>query len=104
MALPQILIYPTDTVWGIGVSAHTPRAASIVNNIKKAQENKPVSLIFSSLDMVKDYFKLPYKTLSLFKKLDGMEFTLGLPVSKLQKEIDPSVYGSSNFIGVRLLE
>lgn len=46
------IIYPTDTVYGLGVNIFDGHAVKRLYNIKKRNENKPVSACFSSIRSV----------------------------------------------------
>lgn len=49
------ILYPTDTVWGIGCDATNPAAVAKVFEIKKRSEAKSLVLLASDLDMVAKY-------------------------------------------------
>ncbi len=48
-----LIIYPTDTVYGLGVDAENPQALDRLFSIKQRDRYKPVSLIASDVGMVK---------------------------------------------------
>lgn len=52
-----VILYPTDTVWGIGCDATNKEAVEKVYKIKKRSEAKSLVLIASDLDMVAKYVK-----------------------------------------------
>ena len=52
-----ILLYPTDTVWGIGCDATNPEAVAKIFEIKRRPEAKSLVLLASDLDMVAKYIK-----------------------------------------------
>ena len=47
-----VILYPTDTVWGIGCDATDPAAVAKVFAIKRRSEAKSLVLLASDLDMV----------------------------------------------------
>ena len=51
------LLYPTDTVWGIGCDATNPEAVAKIFAIKRRPEAKSLVLLASDLDMVAKYIK-----------------------------------------------
>ncbi|MBQ1912091.1 MAG: Sua5/YciO/YrdC/YwlC family protein [Bacteroidales bacterium] len=51
------LLYPTDTVWGIGCDATNPEAVAKIFEIKRRPEAKSLVLLASDLDMVAKYIK-----------------------------------------------
>lgn len=99
----KIFIYPTDTVWGIGGNIHVSGMLQQVNRIKGYSENKPLSILFSNLAMLSDYFDLALFDKDWLQQFFKLEATLGLPVSWLKKSIPEEVYGESSFICVRVL-
>lgn len=52
-----IILYPTDTVWGIGCDATDPEAVSKIYALKKRSDSKSLVLLASDLDMVCRYVK-----------------------------------------------
>ena len=52
-----IILYPTDTVWGIGCDATDPEAVAKVYAIKKREDSKSLVLLASDMDMVCRYVK-----------------------------------------------
>ena len=52
-----IIVYPTDTIWGIGCDATNPAAVRRVYEIKRRQDSKALVLLAASLDMVARYVK-----------------------------------------------
>ena len=51
------ILYPTDTVWGIGCDATNPEAVAKVFEIKKRPEAKSLVLLACDLDMVAKYIR-----------------------------------------------
>lgn len=52
-----VILYPTDTVWGIGCDATDPEAVAKVYAIKRREDSKSLVLLASDLDMVCRYVK-----------------------------------------------
>lgn len=52
-----VLLYPTDTVWGIGCDATDPDAVARIFSLKKRDDSKSLVLLASDLDMVARYVK-----------------------------------------------
>lgn len=52
-----IILYPTDTIWGIGCDATNPDAVAKVYEIKRRPDSKSLVLLADSLDMVAKYIK-----------------------------------------------
>ena len=52
-----VILYPTDTVWGIGCDATNEKAVAKVFEIKRRSEAKSLVLIAADLDMVAKHVK-----------------------------------------------
>ena len=52
-----VILYPTDTIWGIGCDATNPEAVAKVYVIKKRPDSKSLVLLADSLDMVGRYVR-----------------------------------------------
>ncbi|MCQ2115498.1 MAG: threonylcarbamoyl-AMP synthase [Bacteroidales bacterium] len=50
-----ILLYPTDTVWGLGCDATNPSAVAKIYEIKKRSDSKSLVLLASDMDMICRY-------------------------------------------------
>ena len=50
-----VILYPTDTVWGIGCDATNPEAVKRVFEIKKRADNKAMLLLVDSADRLARY-------------------------------------------------
>ena len=49
------ILYPTDTVWGIGCDATNPIAIKKVYSIKKRSTEKPLILLMNNVDLLLNY-------------------------------------------------
>ena len=50
-----VIIYPTDTVYGIGCDANSKDAIAKVYRIKGISKEKPLSVMMSGFDMIQEY-------------------------------------------------
>ena len=65
----QTILYPTDTVWGIGCDATSEAAVAKIYAIKQREETKSLVILVSSLEMLKkDVAKVPNKALEILEK------------------------------------
>ena len=53
-----VILYPTDTIWGIGCDATNPDAVARIFKIKNRPEAKSLVLLAADLDMVARYVKV----------------------------------------------
>ena len=66
-----VILYPTDTIWGIGCDATNPEAVKKVFAIKKREESKSLVTLVSDLDMLARYVKdIPDAALDLIEVND----------------------------------
>lgn len=67
-----VILYPTDTVWGIGCDATDPAAVAKVFAIKHREDSKALVLLASDLDMVARYVKvIPQMAIDLVEVNDS---------------------------------
>jgi len=60
-----LILYPTDTVWGIGCDAHNPIAISKIYNIKKRKDSKAlISLVANKQQLMNYSSNIPKEALS----------------------------------------
>ena len=52
-----VILYPTDTVWGIGCDATDPEAVAKVYALKRREDSKSLVLLASDMDMICRYVK-----------------------------------------------
>jgi len=50
-----IILYPTDTIWGIGCDATNENAINKIYEIKKRQKNKPLILLIHDVKLLEKY-------------------------------------------------
>lgn len=65
----KLLLYPTDTVWGIGCDATSEEAVAKVFEIKQRSESKSLVILVDSFEMLQKYIpKVPKAVLELLSK------------------------------------
>ena len=66
------ILYPTDTIWGIGCDATNPEAVKKVFAIKRREESKSLVTLVCDLDMLARYVKdIPEAALDLIEVNDA---------------------------------
>lgn len=75
-----VIIYPTDTIYGIGVNALDQNAIDKVYKIKERPKKKPLSVIASDIKMAKKYCVFNKKRAEIFKAVFPGPFSLILPI------------------------
>lgn len=51
----KVIVYPTDTIYGLGCMATDKKAVEKIYKIKKRERNRPLIILVSSLAMLKKY-------------------------------------------------
>lgn len=52
-----VILYPTDTIWGLGCDATNPEAVKKIYDIKRRSDSKSLVLLANDMDMVARYIK-----------------------------------------------
>ena len=63
----KTILYPTDTVWGIGCDATNERAVAKIYQLKNRTESKSLIVLVSSLNMLKNYVKVSSQVINFIK-------------------------------------
>lgn len=105
LSTDQVYLYPTDTVWGMGSNIFSKQGYEKINTLKGSRGGKPFSILFSSIDQIKEFFKIPLNwNLLHLAEILKMEVTLGLPKEWLKMEVPPWLIGDSPYIAFRCLD
>lgn len=65
LRLGKIILYPTDTVWGLGCDILNKNAVDSIYEIKKRVSSKALIILVSSIEMLKEYVIIPDDKLSV---------------------------------------
>ncbi len=94
-----IILYPTDTVWGIGCDATNEKAVEKVYNLKKSMDKKSMLILVDKLDNISRYVhKVPEVAWQLLE-LSETPLTLILPGGC---GVAPNLLPEEKTIGVRV--
>jgi len=65
----KIILYPTDTVWGIGCDATSEDAVKKIYELKNRVESKSLIMLVDSIEMLKKYIPdIPSEVLKVLKE------------------------------------
>lgn len=94
-----VIIYPTDTVWGIGCDATNPEAVARLYKIKERSDSKPMLvLVDSAASMERIVDKVPEIAYDLIEAaVDPITIIYDHP-----KGVVPSLLGEDGSLGVRI--
>lgn len=93
------VVYPTDTVYGIGCNALDWKAVETVYRIKERALDKPMLVIARDLDWIKELALVPIKLEPILEKLWPGAITVILPKKPI---IPPIVTAHSPNVGIRI--
>ncbi|MBQ0117917.1 MAG: threonylcarbamoyl-AMP synthase [Flavobacterium sp.] len=96
-----IILYPTDTVWGIGCDATNPEAVKKIYALKQREESKSVIVLLNGDKMLYNVFKDIPET--AFQIMDLSEKPTTLILDK-PRNVAPNVIAPDNTLGVRLVK
>ncbi len=97
----KIILYPTDTVYGIGANIFNLEAVERIYKIKKRPHNKPLSVCVSSIDQI---HKIAHLNRDTGKKLNTIfpgPFTV---ILKKKDIVNPILTAGGEKIGIRIPE
>lgn len=91
-----IILYPTDTIYGLGCNGLNKKAVEKIENIKDIKIRKPISAMFGHIEIIKQYCKINEEQEKILIKYLPGPYTFILP---LKKQIPLSM---NNTLGVRI--
>ena len=95
-----IILYPTDTVWGVGCDATSVEAVNKVYHLKKREESKALICLVNSLTMLKGYVGSIPKSVHSILKNASKPTTI---IYNNPKGLAHNLVSSENTIAVRIV-
>jgi L-threonylcarbamoyladenylate synthase len=96
----KTILYPTDTIWGLGCDATNPEAVQKVYNIKERDENKALLILIWKIEQLRDYVvNIPDVAWDI---VDFSEKPLTVIYPK-GKNVAPNVLAQDGSIAIRLV-
>ena len=96
-----ILIYPTDTVYGIGCSVENKHAIEKIYLIKRQRQDKPFSFVCSDLKHISEYARVSDPAFKVMKHLIPGPYTFILPAAKM-KHLPKILVSRRKTVGIRV--
>lgn len=95
-----VIVFPTDTFYGIGVNGLSPKAIRRVYRLKKRDPSKPLLVLISDMEMLENIVaSIPDVFWHLSREFWPGPLTIVFKASSL---LPPELSGSGGTIGVRL--
>lgn len=96
----ELVLYPTETLFGMGADASNPKAIEKIYQIKKRDPQKPIIVLVAHLAMLKQYFAEPN---AIERKLIEQYWPGPLTLLLTPKPIFPmQLMGDQTKLGVRI--
>ena len=97
----QVIAFPTETVFGLGVYYDDEQAYQLLNKVKRRREDKPYTLMLYDVDQIDKYAFIDEKVKSALKRFMPGPLTLLL---RSKNNVPNYVTHNTGIIGVRIPE
>jgi L-threonylcarbamoyladenylate synthase len=99
-----VILYPTDTLYGLGADAFSDAAVDKVYAIKGRDPHKPIHAVFANTDMIEDYAEvndigralmdafLPGPLTIVFRKRSGIETGIARGIETVGVRIPDNIF------------
>ena len=96
-----VILYPTDTVWGIGCDATDDNAVEKIFKIKQRKESKSLVILVNSLDMLRKYIdEMPNAVVEILQKFNKPTTIIYNKPRRLAKK----VIANDNTVAIRIVQ
>jgi tRNA threonylcarbamoyl adenosine modification protein (Sua5/YciO/YrdC/YwlC family) len=96
-----IIIYPTDTVYGLGCSVADKNAVERIYLVKHQRADKPFSFVCSDLTHISEYAHLSNAAFKIMKRLIPGPYTFVLPAGRM-KQLPRILLSRRKTVGIRV--
>ena len=95
----QIIAFPTETVYGLGVFFDDQKAYELLNTVKRRKEDKPYTMMLSNVEDIEKYAFIQDKYLNLIKKYMPGSLTI---LVRSKDNVPNYVTHNTGIIGIRI--
>lgn len=95
------ILYPTDTIWGIGCDALSEEAIKKVYQLKERPEDKPLTVLVDSIEMLKKYIP------DIHPRVETLHTYHKLPLTLIYEnalEFPDLLLGNNRSAGIRIVK
>lgn len=94
-----VIVYPTDTVYGLGCDINSRKALDRVRRIKKMDNRRHLTFVFADLKQIADYAQVTDAAYRILRRFLPGPYTFVLKATKLVPRI---VLTKRNEVGIRI--
>ena len=94
----KVLIYPTETLWGMGASVRNKQAIQKIFHLKNRLPTQPISLLVKDIKMAKQYASLTEPILTYMEILWPGPVTFVVPA---QPTVPKEIHTGTHWVGLR---
>jgi len=94
-----VIVYPTDTVYGLGCDIQSRKALDRVRRIKRMDNKRHLSFVFSDLKTIADYAQVTDNAYKILRRYLPGPYTFVLKATRLVPRI---VLTKRNEVGIRI--
>jgi L-threonylcarbamoyladenylate synthase len=96
-----IILYPTDTIWGLGCDATNAEAVAKIYAAKKREENKSMIILLTDEKQIGDYAKTPSQKIKALMQETEKALTIIYPEAK---HLAVNVVNKDGTIAIRVVK
>ena len=97
----QVIVYPTDTVWGLGCDATDQKAVDKVYKIKNRSESKSLIILVDSMEMLRKYVSAVPQEISDFLENSSKPTTV---IYRHPTGLAQNVIASDDTVAIRIVQ
>ncbi len=97
----QIILYPTDTVWGIGCDATSKKAVKKIFNIKKRTNSKSLVILVNNFEMLERYVEYVPEIVRSFLSTVSTPTTI---IYRAASNLAPNVIAKNKTVAIRIVK
>jgi L-threonylcarbamoyladenylate synthase len=99
----RLVVYPTDTLFGLGARAFDRRAVERLTQVKERPAGMPISFALSSVEEIETYARLgPFARAFVRRELPGAVTALVPVAPEARRRLPRALLGDGDTIGVRV--
>jgi len=96
-----IIIYPTDTIYGLGCSVTDKNAIERIHLVKRQRADKPFSFVCSDLTHISEYAQVSNAAFKIMKHMIPGPYTFILPAGRM-KQLPKILVSKRKTVGIRV--